>query len=179
MIKALKKIVLFLLFLAAVLVAVSVFLPPNYHVERSVVIMARSDDIYPYVNNLKRWSEWSAWTTEKDPTAVYTFEGPEEGVGATMKWNGKKLGDGELTITESNPQIAVRYDMTSNEGAMTSRGGFLFKMAGPGTKLVWVRDGELGSNPIHRYMGLLMERLIGPDFDEGLKKLKRKIEGGK
>jgi hypothetical protein len=177
--KALKKTVLFLLFLAAVLAVVSVFLPANYHVERSIVVMAKSEEVYPYLNNLKRWQDWSAWTKEQDPTVVFTYEGPEEGVGSTMKWTGKKFRDGTLTITESNPQIAVKYDLSLRDGDFTSHGAILFKMAGPGTKLVWVSDGDLSSNPIHRYAGLIMERMIGKDFEIGLRKLKKKIETAK
>ena len=37
-------------------------------------------------------------------------------------------------------------------------------------------QGDLGSNPINRYFGLIMDRMMGPDFEEGLNTLKGKVE---
>src|SRR6185503_12182168 len=84
--KILKKILIAVGLLLLVLIIVSQFLPSTYHVERSVVIAAKAEAIHPWVNNLKKWPEWSAWTAAKDPTLVYQYEGPEEGVGAISKW---------------------------------------------------------------------------------------------
>jgi effector-binding domain-containing protein len=36
----------------------------------------------------------------------------------------------------------------------------------------WIDEGDLGYNPIARYMGLFMGKMMGPDFEKGLAKLK-------
>ena len=37
---------------------------------------------------------------------------------------------------------------------------------------------DLGGNPVNRYFGLIMDKMIGPDFEEGLAKLKEIAEAG-
>ena len=38
-----------------------------------------------------------------DTTVTYEFSGKDGQIGATRSWNGKKLGDGEMTITAMVP----------------------------------------------------------------------------
>ncbi len=55
----------------------------------------KAEAIYPHVNKLKHWEEWTPWTTALDPTMKRTFSGPEEGAGAKMAWDGEKNVEGE------------------------------------------------------------------------------------
>ncbi|MBC8000955.1 MAG: hypothetical protein H7X97_00080, partial [Opitutaceae bacterium] len=80
--KILKAIAIRLVLLVIILAVVGLFLPGTYHVERSVTITASSSDIYPYLNSLKKWPEWTAWTVAKFPDMKISFEGPESGAGA-------------------------------------------------------------------------------------------------
>jgi len=175
--KTLKKILLGLLIVVAVFVVVGLFLPSKYHVERSVVVQAKPATIFPWVNNLKKWNEWSPWTKEKDPTLVYTFEGPEEGPGAASKWDGKKFGDGSMRITESSEDKGAKYELEFNRGKFISSSVIAFEPQGDSTQVRWSTDGDVGGNPVNRYFGLFMGKMIGPDFEEGLAKLKVKVEG--
>jgi len=174
--KLLKKILLVLLTLIALLLVIAVFLPSHYHVQRNITIRAKPEAIYPWISNLKKWPDWSAWTKEKDPTLTYAYEGAAEGTGAISKWDGKKTGSGMMTITESNPATGVKYDLSFEHGKYKSVGGIAFEAAGDGTLVTWVDDGELGPNPVSRYFGLAMDHFIGPDFDLGLRNLKQKVE---
>lgn len=175
--KTLRKILIVVGVLLFVLIAVSQLLPSTYHVERSVMIQAKPEGIHPWINDLKKWPEWSAWTTAKDPTLVYTYEGPEEGVGAVSKWEGKKMGQGEMKLTESDPQKGAKFDLSFDQGKYRSRGFFTFEPAGDATKVIWGFDGDVSRNPMDRYFSLLMDKMTGPDFEEGLRNLKQKVEG--
>jgi|SRR6185369_946644 hypothetical protein len=175
--KILKKILLVLLILVVLLVVVGLFLPSKYHVERSIAIQAKPEAVFPWVNNLKKWNEWSPWTKEKDPTLVYNFDGPEEGPGAISKWDGKKFGDGSMRITESSETTGVKYALSFNHGKYLSTSTMAFEPQGGATTVRWSTDGDMGGNPINRYLGLLMGKMMGPDFEEGLAKLKLKVEG--
>ncbi len=42
--------------------------------------------------------------------------------------------------------------------------------------MTWGLYSDLGNNPLMRYLGLVMEKFIGEDFDEGLVNLKAHIE---
>ena len=57
--QVLKKILVGLAVL--VLVIVSLFLPSNVSVARSTSIAAPPDTVFPYVNSLKKFNEWSPW----------------------------------------------------------------------------------------------------------------------
>jgi hypothetical protein len=175
--KILKKILLVLVGLIVLIAVVGLFLPSKYHVERSIVIQAKPAAIFPWINNLKKWNEWSPWTKEKDPTLVYSFDGPEEGPGAISKWEGKKFGDGSMRITESGETSGAKYALSFNRGKYLSTGTMAFEPQGEATQVRWSTDGDMGGNPLNRYFGLLMGKMIGPDFEEGLAKLKIKAEG--
>ena len=175
--KILKKILIAVGLLLLGLIIVSQFLPSKYHVERSVVIAAKAEAIHPWVNNLKKWPEWSAWTAAKDPTLVYSYEGPEEGVGAISKWDAKKMGEGSMKITGSEAGKLVNFDLSFDHGKYLSTGTFNLEPAGDGTKVTWGMDGNVSRNPLDRFFSLFMEKMNGPDFEEGLCNLKKKAEG--
>ena len=174
--RILKKLLLGLLALVALLLVIALFLPSRYHVQRRIVIQAKPDAIYPWVNNVRKWPDWTAWTKERDPTLNFSYEGPAEGIGAISKWDGKKTGNGMMTLTESNPATGVKYDLSFEHGKFKSVGGISFEPSGNATEVTWADDGELGANPVSRYFGLVMDKMIGPDFEAGLQKLKQKVE---
>jgi hypothetical protein len=174
--KTLKKILLVLGVIVLALVVVSQFLPSTYHVERSVVIAAKPEAIHPWISNLKKWPDWSAWTAAKDPSLVYSYEGAEEGVGAISKWEAKKMGQGQMKILESDPAKGVKFDLSFEHGKYLSTGTFSYAAAEGGTKVIWGMDGTVSRNPMDRFFSLLMDKMIGPDFEEGLGNLKKQAE---
>jgi hypothetical protein len=175
--KWLKRIVLGLLAAAGLFVIIGLLLPRQYQVQRSIVIGTSPATIYPYLVNLKRWPEWSAWTTAQDPTLVYSYEGPEEGPGAISRWEAKKLGQGEMKLTTADPIQGVRFDLSFEHGQYRCVSALLFAPTDDGTQLTWSMAGDSGANPIGRWFNLFMDRMVGPDLEAGLAKLKRLAEG--
>src|SRR6266404_5298805 len=135
--KSLKKILLSLLALIALLLVIAVFLPSKYHVQRRIVIQAKPDAIFPWLNDPRKWQDWTAWTKERDPTLTFSYEGPPEGSGAISKWDGKKTGSGMMTITESDPRTGVKYDLSFEHGKYKSVGGLTFETEGAATYVIW------------------------------------------
>jgi len=174
--KFIKNLFVFLIVVVALLAGISQFLPATYRVERSILVQAGADKIHPLINDLSKWPEWSAWTTAMDPTLVYTYEGPAEGVGAVSKWDGKKTGDGMMTITESDPAKGIKFDMSMEHGKYQSKGWITFAPAGTDTKVIWGFAGDVSRNPIDRWFSVFMEKFVAPDFEKGLTQLKRKVE---
>jgi hypothetical protein len=154
---------------------VSLFIPSRYTVERSVVIERGASEIYPYVNHLKKWQEWTPWTREKYPTMEYSYAGPEEGVGAVSVWK-EESGNGKLTITRSDSVTGIEYDLEFDNGEMKSRGMIRFESVGQGTRVLWRNTGDVGMNPIGKYFTLFLDGMMGPDFESGLGKLKTLVE---
>ena len=135
------------------------------------------EQVHPAVNRLKEWPTWTAWTVERFPDMQVSFSGPEEGVGAKYEWDGKSTGQGELELKTSDPAQGVTYDLAFDHGKMPSTGGLRFAPEGAGTKVTWYADGDLGWSPIGRCFGVMMDSMMGPDFEAGLAKLKKKVEG--
>jgi DNA gyrase inhibitor GyrI len=102
------------------------------------------------------------------------FDGPAKGVGAKMSWTSAKLGNGAMTITESTPfsQIKEGLNFDGNVAVAT----FTFSPADGGTKVVWSFDSDAGMNPISRYFGLLVDSMVGKDYETGLANLKALAE---
>ena len=174
--KILKAILIRVVVLIVILTVVGFFLPGTYRVERSVTIIASSSEIYPYLNSLKKWPEWTAWTVTKYPDMKVSFAGPESGVGAVYRWDGKSSGQGTLKLTQSSATNGVFFDLSFEHDKYLSKGSILMELSDDGVEVIWTNEGDLGRNPVNRYFGLFMDRMMGPDFQLGLENLKRKLE---
>jgi len=171
----LKYIGLFLL----VAVAIAYILPGNVRVERATVIEAPPSEVFALVNGFENFNRWSPWY-ERDPDGDYRIEGPAQGIGARMSWSSEKpdVGQGSQEIIESVPESLVRTRL--DFGEMGDANAF-FELEARGedkTHLVWGFKSDLGMNPVSRYFGLMFERWIGPDYEQGLAKLKSIAEKG-
>lgn len=173
--KLLKKLLIGLVVFIALFLVAGFLLPGSYSVERSLTINAKTDKIYPYISSTKRWPEWSAWNQTRFPDMTYNYSGPDAGVGSESNWNGKSSGKGRMKLTKADPAKGISYDLDFDDGTYLSVGTISFEPAGDATKVVWVTSGTL-NGPVQRWMGLLMDKFMGPDFETGLKNLKEKTE---
>ena len=177
--RIMKKMLLVALALALVFVVGGFLLPSTTHVERSVVIARPPASIFAMVNSFRRFNEWSPWHA-RDPKTVYTFEGPESGVGASMAWSSARsdVGKGRQTIIESDADHKVTMKLQF-EGQGDAVASFvLTPAAGAGTRVTWGFDVEHGNNLMSRWFGLMFDRMVGPDYQAGLAKLKTVVEAG-
>ena len=173
--KWLKRILVFLLTLAALLVIVSQFLPGSYRVERSIVIKAPAEKVFPDISDLRQWKTWGVWW-QRDPGMTVTYSEPPTGVGSWSNWVSKQEGSGKMTVKTIDPNKAITYDLFFPDMGMTSIGSMTLTPGDGNVKVTWISSGELGRNPMSRWFGLMMERFIGPDFDAGLARLKANAE---
>jgi hypothetical protein len=174
--KLIKKLLLVTVGLILVLAAIGMFLPSKYHVERSVTIRSSPDIIFPHLSKLNAWPEWTAWNTARYPDMKTTFTGPESGQGAQYYWEGSQVGKGSIKITSADPKRGIDYDLDFEGNP--AKGGITMTQESDGVKVTWWNDGDLGMNPVGRYLGLMMDRFMGPDFETGLSNLKKRVEGG-
>ena len=175
----LKKLFILVVVLVLIAVGASFLLPSRYHVERSVSVNARPEALHALVADLRRWEEWTAWNKDMDPTLHRTFSGAEKGAGAQMTWKGEKSGQGLFTISSADPAKGITYDLDFENGRYKSTGAIRFEAADAATKVTWTNEGDAGANPVKRYFNLLMDKMMGPDFQKGLDRLKALAEGGK
>jgi len=173
-----KILLLVILALALVFGAGAFLLPSTYAVERSTEIAAGPSVIAPYLTDLKTWQEWTAWNKQEIPELEYSFGDTTTGVGASMSWT-EESGEGSLEITEVTPSGGIVYTLEFDQGKFVSQGRIDLEKLGEGqTRVVWTDAGELGNNPLYRWFGLALDKMMGPDFQKGLDQLKAKVEQG-
>lgn len=166
----LKRILIGFAVLIVGVIAAALLKSPDFRVERSLVMAAPAEKIFPYFDNHKKFNEWSPWA-KMDPEAKNTYSGPESGVGAVASWDGNKVGKGSSTITMSKPneRIVERMDwIEPMEGISTVE--FTFNPEGEGnTKVTWAMYGT-NQGLLSKVMSLVMdcESMCGPEFEKGL-----------
>lgn len=159
-----------------VLVAVAFALPRQVSVARTIVVDAPESDVFPYLNDPRRFNQWSPWASRAANTQ-YTFSGPEAGEGARMTWHSDhpQIGRGAQQIVESRKNALVKTKLEfADMGAADA--SYRLAPAGAGTRVTWAVNTDVGNNPVMRWSGLLFARAIGADMDQGLVRLKRHVE---
>ena len=173
-----KKLFAIVVLVVAVFAAIASQQPADFTISRSATIAATPAKIVPHINNLHAWQAWSPWA-KLDPAAANSYEGPEHGVGAIMRWAGNmQVGAGSMTITESKPSsfVAMTLDMTKPLTA-SNRVTFTLAPEGTGTRVTWSMSGT--RNFVAKAMSVLFncDTMVGGQFDQGLANLKAVVEG--
>jgi len=170
--KVLKKILTSLIVIGLLFVIIAYFLPRRVHIERSLTMEAPARVIFTQVNDFHCWDKWSVWN-QKDPTMQLNYLNSGIGTNAGYSWesNDPQLGSGGIMITSSVPYDSITMSMDFKEKGKAT-GHFRFKENEGQTKVIWDFDTDLGMGPVNRWIGLMFNGMIGPDFRKGLENLK-------
>jgi hypothetical protein len=171
-----KKLLLGFLALVFLFMVIGFFLPVKQHIERSIIVRGKPEEVFNLVASLKRWPDWTAWTTNRFRDMTLRFEGAESGVGALMIAAGKSSGDGTVKIVEADPTSGIAYTLDFNHGMQVFAGAIRYNNTPDGLRVTWTLDAGLGINPLKRWAGLGMGSLMGGDMERGLAKLKVQVE---
>ena len=156
------------------LMLLGLMLPPTVHVERAIRIDAPPASVFALINDFNQINQWSPWVAT-DPNALFTVSGPPRGVGATITWDGSIVGQGRQVILESEPfsRVVSELDL-GGQGRPTST--FELLQVESGTQVNWSFENEFGFNLVGRYFGLMLDGIVGPDYESGLANLKAMAE---
>jgi hypothetical protein len=153
--------------------------PDTFTVQRSALLQAPAERIFPLVNNFHRWTSWSPWEN-KDPAMKRSYSGAESGKGAVYAWDGNKnVGSGRMEILDaSSPsKITIKLDFLKPfEGHNTAEFTFAPERDISATNVIWVMQGPspFMSKVMQVFMNL--DKMIGRDFEAGLANLKKLVE---
>jgi len=172
---ALKKLLVVVGVLITLFVVTSFFISKDYSVERTIVINAEPSEIYPYIVDLKEWSKWGVWF-KRDPNMELNFSWPDRAIGMRSEWKSDTEGNGEMEITQLEHNRRVLYRLYFPDYDMGSTGAFEIRPTSNGSVVTWRDEGSVDNNPINRYFALMMDGMIGPDFEMGLENLKTLAE---
>lgn len=169
----LKKIIIGLVSLIVILILVAYLLPGSSVVTRTIEINAPVEKVYSQFADFNNWNNWSPWY-RKDTTTKQTILGTAGMAGHSMKWSSDKedVGHGSMTFERVVENKSIDAMLEFEDVKMQSTIMFRVEPTATGTKVTWGDSANLGYNPMMRWMGLFMDKFMGPDFEEGLKNMK-------
>jgi hypothetical protein len=141
-------------------------------VERTARISATPEQLLPHIARLPEWTQWSPWE-DLDPDLQREYTGEPGAVGSTYTWSGnRKAGSGTMRITAVNRDgVGIHLEFTR---PFRSSNGLRFVLTpeGDGTRVIWRM--ETPRKLYTRFVNL--DKLLGGDFEKGLRKLKQVAE---
>jgi hypothetical protein len=170
--KIFKIILAVLISLIVILVLVGFLLPRKVVVTREESINASLWVVHSQVAAPTHWQQWGVWN-QRDPAMRLNYSGPGAGVGAKWSWQSASEGNGDMEITADDPPRELTYSLKFADWGMVTNGRFKFHPTNDVvTKVTWMMEADLGNNPLSRYFGLFMDRMVGGDFAASLANLK-------
>ncbi|MES2513394.1 MAG: SRPBCC family protein [Bacteroidota bacterium] len=171
-----KKIAYVLLALIAVVIILCLCGPSHVTVQRSAEINAPSEVIKSKITDPKFFQEvWSPWT-EKDPGMKVTYAGTAGQEGASLSWvsDSAAVGVGSMTYKYTHGDTIMQSLYFEGQGEAQIY--HVVVENDKGSKVTWIMENDI---PFYlRFMMLFwdLDKMVGPDFEKGLNKLKTAIE---
>ena len=169
----LKKIATVVTIILAVIVGLALNMPDSFAVQRVVTIKAPPEKIIPLIADFHQWGSWSPWEV-LDPNMQRTFSGAASGKGAVYNWKGNsKVGEGRMEIIDlaAPSKVVIKLDFLHPMEAHNVT-EFTLAQQGDSTTVTWNMSGPMPF--ISKVMSVFMnmDKMIGPDFEKGLAKMK-------
>ena len=159
--------VLVLAILGAALIA-----PSENNMSRSVVINAPAKVVRANIMSFEGMLRWSPWH-HRDPNQTYSIENDGQ-VGALYTWSGEDslVGEGSQTITEIDENSVNTHLHFVRPFESEADAKAIMEKVDDGVKVTWHYHDET-PYPLNIFnLFFDMEKMLGPDFEEGMMKLK-------
>lgn len=169
----LRGVFLIFLMFGSVIVA-GYFMSPTQLIERSIEIKAHSEDVFPFLNNLEAYSQWSPLHAQiADAQIIYG--GANEGIGQTMAWQGSEgaypFGSQEIIQSQAGEFVQLKVNLSGQEATATH--AILPLSSGDGVTVLTKSEITLGGFPyLDRVRTKLRQGWFDDQFDKSLMRLK-------
>jgi hypothetical protein len=175
----LKKLLIVLGVLVALILVAGAVLPKDFEVEREVTVAKPKAAVFEYLKFMKNSQEWSPWM-KLDPKMTTEFRGSEDGkIGAVYSWRGNKdVGAGSQTITGMIEGERIDYDLHFVEPFDNSARAALITTSASetSTTVKWWMKGR-SPFPFNVVCALMNgKKAVGDDFEKGLASMKSVLE---
>ena len=152
----------------------------TFHYQRSGLINAPAEKIFPYLSDFTMGSQWSPY--EKiDPNMKKNIIGSGRDVGSVMEFDGNKdAGSGKLEFLKIVPNETVEIKLTMTKPfAAENLVKYQLTKEGDSTRFTWEMSGQNGF--LGKLIGVLIncDKMIGGQFEQGIQNLKALVEGQK
>lgn len=167
-----------ILFAFIALCVAGFFMPAQQTIERSIQIDAYAEDIFPYINDLRNYAQWSP-LSDVIINAQTIYGGADAGIGQSMAWQGGEgpfpYGSQEIIQSQTGDFVQINVNLAGLSALSTHA-----ISVDDETETVTVltkSDIDLGGFP---YLGRIAGKLNQADqeqhFDEALARLKTIVE---
>lgn len=171
-----ETIVIIAVVLAVIIAAILILAatkPDTFRIERTAVMNAPAEKIFPLIADFHQWLNWSPWEG-RDPALKRTYSGAERGNGAVYAWEGNKnVGSGRMEILEATTpsKVEIKLDFLKPFEAHNTA-EFTMLPQDAATRVVWVMQGPAPFMSKLMQVFMSFDNMIGKDFEAGLAKLK-------
>src|SRR4051812_31480970 len=163
--KILKRILISLLVLVALLLIIPLFISKDFAVEKTITINRPSDQVFDFVKYLKNQDRYSYWAMA-DPNSAKDYSGTDASVGFVSKWDSKKLGSGEQEIKGIDENARrVDYELRFFKPMKATNNAYMAvdNTGAEQSKVKWGISGKM-SYPMN-IMSPFMDKMLGKDLD--------------
>lgn len=148
----------------------------KYHFEKSVVIDAPAEEVYPHISSTKAFNQWNPWL-DLDPNMKIEYSGTPGQPGDRYCWDSKNddAGAGCQEIVELIPNQKQKTRMDFKRPFEDiSYSEVILEPQGDQTKVTWMLDSQL-ERPMN-LMAFFMNSAMDKSYGNGLAKLKELAE---
>jgi uncharacterized protein YndB with AHSA1/START domain len=174
--KILKKILIGIAALVAIVLITALFVKKSYSVEREITINKPVPEVFAYVKQIKNQDYYSKWVMT-DPNMKKTFKGTDATAGFVYAWDGNDdagKGEQEIKKIEENKRIdmEIRFEKPM-EGVAQSY--MTTEAAGANQTKVKMAFSSKIPYPMN-IMCLFIDNMLGKDMETSLGNLKTILE---
>jgi len=150
------------------------FMPSTQSVERSIIVDAYPEDVFPFLNDLSIYSQWSALHQQIEGAQI-VYGGAESGIGQTMAWqNGGKsypFGSQEIIQSQAGEFVQIKVNLAGR--AATATHAILPLTNAEGITVLTKSEIDLGGFPyLERVRAKTKQGWYDEQFDISLQRLK-------
>lgn len=176
--KVIKKILIGIAVLVALILIVALFVKKDFGTVKEVTINKPNQEVFNYIKYLKNQENFSVWA-KLDTAMKKEYRGTDGTEGFVSAWEGNSdVGQGEQKIVKITDGQRIDFELhfikpmeSTSPAYMTTEA-----VAANQTKVKWGMSGRM--NYPFNIMGLFMnmDEMIGKDFETGLNNLKTVME---
>jgi len=172
--KFLKWFLIVVLFLAALVLIIPLFLPSTIEVSTSKQVAVLP---YQVFHNAAMYTDRDAWDPwlETDPEAEVTIDSKPDYIGSTYSWNGEKIKNGKMQVDSVVFGKYIASSIWFGDNPEASLVEWILEPIEFGTSITWNFSAE-GAYPIERLMINLMKGGMLKSFDKGMENLSKYLE---
>jgi len=173
--KVLKWILIVIAVIIAAILIMAIFLPKEVSVSSSIEINKPLPQVFHSIAMFTERQDWDPWVSE-DSTTKVIINSKEGYTGSTYEWEGESVGIGKMEVASVDyPNQITSYLWFGNQPD-TSVITWELNGEGNSTDVTWGFQAD-APYPIGRLLLNLMKGGLKSDFDKGLTKLKKYLEG--